>query len=212
MSTMKILGQPVVMTANGSIEPLKILKSFVNDDNFLVEIPLVASGELPDGVYDFKVGFRIERLGEDSVFCELMMSDAKFTLNNQSFKLNNSNLKGTISGANLEGEFFFNETMDLPLLDFFHPTDTGICLNLHRFRDAFEDDEAPDLLEIGEYEYTLVFSPESEHFLSGKLGTLDKIQQAFPIPMNKKPVRLSTDDFTFEENTVAAITGLYMLG
>ena len=41
MSTMTILGQPVVMTANGSIEPLKILKSFVNDDNFLVEIPLV---------------------------------------------------------------------------------------------------------------------------------------------------------------------------
>ena len=99
---MTILGQPVVMTASGSLEPLKILKSFVNDDNFLIEIPLVASGDLPDGVYDFKMGFRIERLGEDSVFCELMLSDAKFTLNNKSFKLNTSNLKGTISGANLE--------------------------------------------------------------------------------------------------------------
>ena len=134
-----------------------------------------------------------------------------FRLENNIFKMEETDLLGTLSGSNLEEEYFFNETIDLSLSNFFSTSVPTFSLNLQMFKKIFEDDDSPDMTNPGTYEYTFVFLPESDSGLKYCLYVRNDKEQSIKIPLNKNPVRFSTDEFNYENNIVNMIKGMYTI-
>ena len=89
----------------------------------LIQLPLTSISPLEDGEYQFKIGIKLEKECDDSVFYEVMINNSILRFKDKFFKLLTDDIAGSVSGANLEGDSFFNETKDLSLTDFFNSDD-----------------------------------------------------------------------------------------
>lgn len=194
-----------------SLDHVKIPNKIINQKNYLIELTLCTTKILPNSTCNYRVGFRLERIHEDSVYYEIMLCNAIFSVENNIFKMEETDLMGTISGSNLEDECFFNETIDLSLSNFFSTSVPTFSLNLQMFKEVFEDDDSPDMTNPGTYEYTFVFLPESDSGLKDCLYVRSVEEQSIKIPLNKNPVRFSTDEFNYEENIANLFTGIYTI-
>ena len=116
---MIIVNKTVNIDETCSLDHVKIPNKIINQKNYLIELTLCTNKILPNSTYNYRVGFRIERIHEDSVYYEIMLSNAIFSVENNIFKMEETDLMGTLSGSNLEEGYFFHETIDLSLSNFF---------------------------------------------------------------------------------------------
>ena len=208
---MIIVNKAVKIDDNCSLDHVKISNKIINRKNYLIELTLCTTQILSNSICNYRVGFRIERIHEDSVYYEIMLSNGMFRLENNIFSMEESDLMGTLSGSNLEDEFFFTGTIDLSLSNFFSTSVPTFSINLQMFKKIFEDDDSPDMSKPGTYKYTFVFLPENDYGMNDSLYVRNEKKQSIKIPLNKNPVQFSTDEFNFEKNIVNMITGMYTI-
>jgi len=205
----KILGKITSFNENKEIEKIIVPISALQD-NFKIQLPLTSISPLEDGEYQFKIGIRLEKECDDSVFYEVMINNSILCFKDNFFKLITDDITGSVSGANLEGDSFFNETKDLLLNNFFNSNDIGITLNLSQFKNVFFDEESPDLSIPGKYIYTIILSPIEDNVDIKDLAILSG-DERIRVPNNTSIIRFATDEFTFEKDQVKTISGSYEL-
>lgn len=205
----KILGKTTSFNENKEIEKIVVPISTLQDD-FKIQFPLTSISPLEDGEYRFKIGIRLEKECDDSVFYEVMINNSILCFKDKFFKLLTDDIAGSVSGANLEGDSFFNETKDLLLTDFFNSDDIGITLDLSQFENVFFGDESPDLSIPGQYTYTIILFPIEDAADIKDLAIVSG-NERIKVPNNTSMIRFATDEFTFEEDQVKTISGCYEL-
>ena len=73
----KILGKTTSFNENKEIEKIVAPISTLQDD-FKIQFPLTSISPLEDGEYRFKIGIRLEKECDDSVFYEVMINNSIF--------------------------------------------------------------------------------------------------------------------------------------
>ena len=71
----KILGKTTSFNENKEIEKIVVPISALQDD-FKIQFPLTSISPLEDGEYRFKIGIRLEKECDDSVFYEVMINNS----------------------------------------------------------------------------------------------------------------------------------------
>ena len=107
----KILGKTTSFNENKEIEKIVVPISTLQDD-FKIQFPLTSISPLEDGEYRFKIGIRLEKECDDSVFYEVMINNSILCFKDKFFKLHTDDIAGSVSGANLEGDSFSVDTLE----------------------------------------------------------------------------------------------------